>query len=435
MSRSTDRRVLFWALLSALCILQLAGSAPAPAAESALVRPAEGASVMPHCRFNSRTCKESGYHTGTDFDDNGTGRILAVADGPIAKIIRVEGDDDGLGNLVIQRIDTTQGPRYVLYGHLASISRTDGCLRAGELVGQMGMTGSDNVHLHVEIKTHPGHGDSTGQYYGYTPTPAENWGYEDPEAWFTSGRSTGTCGTPAGGVAMQQGQWWTRFGLTSGVGEIRAEFGAAGDQPRICRFEAGPPALTAFRPSTGIWQVRRSFTSGAPDTSFAFGAPGDRALCGDLLGTGRDVPVVFREATGQWFARLSPSTGSGDLSIAFAGPGDQAMLCDLEGLGRQVPVVYRGSVGRWFARRSWTSGAAELSWAFGSPGDVALCADVFGTGRDTPVVFRPATATFHARAGFSDGPGDYSWAVGYSSDVPMISDVNDDGRLDTVVAR
>ncbi|MEX0652206.1 MAG: M23 family metallopeptidase [Candidatus Paceibacterota bacterium] len=93
----------------------------------------------------------SGAHAGVDFVGNST--ILAAADG-IVYTVRTPNFNTGCGGQII--IWHIEKARFTAYCHLSSIDVEEGSLvRRGEVIGQMGDTGSGNwpVHLHFEVNS------------------------------------------------------------------------------------------------------------------------------------------------------------------------------------------------------------------------------------------------------------------------------------------
>jgi murein DD-endopeptidase MepM/ murein hydrolase activator NlpD len=99
--------------------------------------------------------KGYGYHTGLDYIGRDAGRglgssVLAIADGvvvdssPTVSLF-------GYGNLVM--IEHPQfGGLASRYAHLASRTVKKGdTVKAGQVVGTMGKSGTDNVHLHFDL--------------------------------------------------------------------------------------------------------------------------------------------------------------------------------------------------------------------------------------------------------------------------------------------
>ena len=93
----------------------------------------------------------SSMHTGQDFAAPYGTPIHAVGDG---KII-FAGWDGAYGNkIAIEHPDGT----VTWYGHMSSFVRTDGMVKAGDIIGRVGSTGnSTGCHVHLEVR--PGGGD------------------------------------------------------------------------------------------------------------------------------------------------------------------------------------------------------------------------------------------------------------------------------------
>lgn len=156
-------------------------------------------------------------HTGIDFAPNGNAtdlNVYAITDGTIMAVRQNDGNDHGMGATVIVE-HTLNGKRiYGVYAHLASINASvvQGThVRIGDTLGHVGnsaygcqtywkigtdgctSTGSDDIHLHFELKTKPvlenpegedacklPSSDATHACYGYTPTDPRDYGYLDP---------------------------------------------------------------------------------------------------------------------------------------------------------------------------------------------------------------------------------------------------------------
>lgn len=161
--------------------------------------PLNGGSIA--CVFNDTNCALAGsYHTGIDYHaTSGNTDILASNAGQIVVIQSNNGSDHGFGNAVIIKhnaYDPQGNPLtlYTQYGHLSSLISglyVGENVVKGQKLGVMGSTGYGQTyywgaipHLHFEIKysgvlNNP---SGSGQYWGYTPANAVNYGYIDP-AW------------------------------------------------------------------------------------------------------------------------------------------------------------------------------------------------------------------------------------------------------------
>jgi murein DD-endopeptidase MepM/ murein hydrolase activator NlpD len=87
-----------------------------------------------------------GGHAGLDIDGESGDRIIAARSGRVT----FAGDDgDGYGVKVLIR---HPGGYETLYSHLSTIAVTEGPIQRGDLVGEVGCTGScTGPHLHFEI--------------------------------------------------------------------------------------------------------------------------------------------------------------------------------------------------------------------------------------------------------------------------------------------
>ena len=178
-------------------------------------RPIGGASIV--CTFNDTQCAAPGkYHTAVDYGTAYGRTVSATNCGTVAAVTINGQSDSGMGNTVIvEHILTTGQKIYSLYAHLASI---DGAMKAGakitkgQRVGEMGGTGYGKsnhweVHLHFELKTAPVlHNPSgSGKYWGYTPSPAQNFGYLDPGEYIPDNPKYRAVCPDSGGIAVGQG--------------------------------------------------------------------------------------------------------------------------------------------------------------------------------------------------------------------------------------
>lgn len=93
----------------------------------------------------------SSAHTGQDFAAPAGTPVRAIGDGQIVSASY----DGAYGNkVVVLHEDGTE----TWYAHLASFARTDGAVKAGDILGGVGSTGnSTGDHLHLEVR--PGAGD------------------------------------------------------------------------------------------------------------------------------------------------------------------------------------------------------------------------------------------------------------------------------------
>ncbi len=195
-----------------LCLLPLLALLCASDAQAQQAKyfifPAFGGSVA--YPFNSTKAALVGsYHTGLDIYGPGyqSTYILASSVGTLHSVTINGQNDHGLGNCVILRhtvVVSSNGATatyYTLYAHLDAIAndlKAGGMtVKQGQIIGIMGSSGKGDryywgktPHLHFEVKTagvlhNPTNG---GPYWGYTPKPAQNYGYIDPAVvignWF-----------------------------------------------------------------------------------------------------------------------------------------------------------------------------------------------------------------------------------------------------------
>jgi len=181
-----------------LALLALVPPLPAQAAGPFFGLPVPEGTCHIGCNFDGLGCYEPGlYHSAVDYVPNaGAVNVLATADGTVAALFTINDPDaaqHGMGNAVVLRhLLASGGVVFSLYGHL---DHFDHAFHIGERVSQgapVGVMGGSGfgqptfwgTHVHFELKGAGVLGDpATGQYEGYTPTPAENWGYFDPNAY------------------------------------------------------------------------------------------------------------------------------------------------------------------------------------------------------------------------------------------------------------
>lgn len=154
---------------------------------------------VPNCRFNSTNCAKVGwYHAGIDIGGYGTTNpaVIASNDGYIYSITINGRNDHGMGNCIIIKhyvVTSADGtkvmPYYTMYAHMDTMKafKIDQQVWRGQSIGTVGGTGYGKPnywgkHLHFEVKSagvlnNPYGG---GPYWGYTPKPAQNYGYTDP---------------------------------------------------------------------------------------------------------------------------------------------------------------------------------------------------------------------------------------------------------------
>jgi murein DD-endopeptidase MepM/ murein hydrolase activator NlpD len=157
-------------------------------------RPVDGGQDAATCVFNDTHCaKEGWYHTAVDYVQlSGIGdNVFATSCGTVEAVVVNGRSDHGFGNCVILRHHLTDGNVvFSLYGHLSSVATGIGVgttVQRGQIIGQMGGTGYGEIHywskhLHFEMKNAPvlSNPSNGGPYWGYTPTPAQNYGYLPP---------------------------------------------------------------------------------------------------------------------------------------------------------------------------------------------------------------------------------------------------------------
>jgi murein DD-endopeptidase MepM/ murein hydrolase activator NlpD len=148
------------------------------------------------CGYSVKTCaNKNRYHAAVDYrPGQGPTSVHAANHGRVARIERM-GNDHGMGtNIILEHQLASGGRIYSSYSHLDSIEpglkRWD-IVAKGQKLGVMGGSGYGQpdywgVHLHFEIKDKPvPHSPSgEGEYWGYTPSNPDRYGYHDPNAYF-----------------------------------------------------------------------------------------------------------------------------------------------------------------------------------------------------------------------------------------------------------
>jgi murein DD-endopeptidase MepM/ murein hydrolase activator NlpD len=190
MTRSVCSRLWQIAIILGIGLLQVTvapGIAQAQVGEY-FQFPSWGGSVI-HPFDDLHDIHEGWYHTGWDIfgPGNKATYILTSAYGVVDSIT----NEHNMGNCIIIRhrvVINAKGATatyYTLYAHLATTSVKVGqSVSGGDIIGVMGSTGNVQypIHLHFEVKTVGTTGAPTlpNSYWGYTPQPAEGYGYIDP---------------------------------------------------------------------------------------------------------------------------------------------------------------------------------------------------------------------------------------------------------------
>ncbi|MEK8017395.1 MAG: S-layer homology domain-containing protein, partial [Candidatus Parabeggiatoa sp.] len=181
-------------------------------------------SQVPKCKYDKKTCaNKSRYHSGIDYW-NSLGTKIAPASkdvvvasnaGKIVHVEKMHAGDHGMGNnVIIEHTLESAKKIYSSYSHLASIDpkiQKDKMVSKGQKIGMMGSSGygvidcwnravpkgvswrncgkyspvRNNIHLHFEMKDGPvtKNPSGSGQYWGYMPSSANNYGYHDPNLY------------------------------------------------------------------------------------------------------------------------------------------------------------------------------------------------------------------------------------------------------------
>ena len=137
--------------------------------------------------FNEWAPLHDCYHPGWDYngpgggdDDRGTD-ILAVADGLVVDV-----NTTAWGNIIIEHL--YKGITvYSQYGHLDSVLVSEGqIVSKGQHIGELGDRGTDDAHLHWEIRESDHPDPRNAAYWNksafQSQATIENW-YEDPQWW------------------------------------------------------------------------------------------------------------------------------------------------------------------------------------------------------------------------------------------------------------
>jgi murein DD-endopeptidase MepM/ murein hydrolase activator NlpD len=107
--------------------------------------------------FDKGTYRKSyGTHTGLDYigtaKDRGLGDpVYAIADGVVTNSSPTL-SAFGYGNMIVINHPQFQGQTHSRYAHLQKrVVKLGARVRAGDIIGYMGTSGTDNVHLHFDI--------------------------------------------------------------------------------------------------------------------------------------------------------------------------------------------------------------------------------------------------------------------------------------------
>ncbi len=187
------RLVILIALLWLLPVVGLWAQIP----EFTFVEPVTMSEVhLGTCNFDEQGCYPV-HHTGIDYISNsGNPDVYATNAGTIALLVTNGIDDHNMGNVVIIEHTLLNGSTvYSLYAHLNSFENSlyvGKTVCKGEKIGVMGATGNGSgnswadIHLHFEMKDSPVlHNPSgSGTYWGYTPSSALNYGYQNPNNYY-----------------------------------------------------------------------------------------------------------------------------------------------------------------------------------------------------------------------------------------------------------
>lgn len=168
-----------------------------------------------------------GPHEGWDLNRKNTSGdqdcdtpLMAVADGTV---VHTSDSTKDYGKLLVLRVETPNGPRFVRYCHCNKTLVKSGLVRSGELIATMGDTGNSTAcHLHFDIFKI----DPTGKWRSFAKTKAEHTKmFEDPSIFFQTNV-----------LIDEMPQWLTallkedlRLDVTEAEGSVRARIGEIKD--------------------------------------------------------------------------------------------------------------------------------------------------------------------------------------------------------------
>jgi murein DD-endopeptidase MepM/ murein hydrolase activator NlpD len=97
------------------------------------------------------------YHLGVDFSTESEDKrdILSPCKGTLLYAGPTDGDPtDSLGNVVVIQYEWNGEPIYAVFAHLEKVvegKKEGDIISTGEVIGKMGQSGTDNIHLHLQV--------------------------------------------------------------------------------------------------------------------------------------------------------------------------------------------------------------------------------------------------------------------------------------------
>jgi hypothetical protein len=189
-----------------------------------------------------------------------------------------------------------------------------------------------------------------------------------------------------------------------------------------------------------VWRTGTFYTLRSSDNTFfaiQFGAAGDDPrICADYDGDGRADYAVYRAGANTSSPSFYYIQGSvrGFMGAQFGLGGDASMLADWDGDRLSDITVYRQSTGTFYGVKSSNQEFYAQQWGiFGT--DKVTTGDVDGDGKSDPLVYR----TMGADAGYwyalGSTQGFIAAKFGIASDTPVPADFDGDGKTDFAVYR
>lgn len=183
--------------MKALLLLLLAAAMIERNKDDLTFAPPTSTPAIATCGYGVKTCaNKNRHHAAIDYrGGDGPVSVHATNHGRVARIERMGWDDCGMGTNIILEHRLESGRRiYSSYSHLASIEpglRRGHLVAKGQKLGIMGGSGYGQpdywgIHLHFELKDKPVtyNPSGSGEYFGYTPSHPDRYGYHDPNAYF-----------------------------------------------------------------------------------------------------------------------------------------------------------------------------------------------------------------------------------------------------------
>jgi hypothetical protein len=263
---------------------------------------------------------------------------------------------------------------------------------------------------------------------------------------------TGAAAQPAASskpAIFDDGDWYLRFSLSTGVANSTFRYGRPGDVPVMGDWDGDGTDTVGVVRLTGsggtfqwTWFLRNANSGGtATVPAFVFGDVrfvavdqlGTIPVVGDWDGDGDDTVGVVQydgdlDGPIRWQLRNDNSAGPPQLAFVYSRGRDVPVTGDWDGDGDDTVGVVRGP-NSWLLRNSNTGGLANLSFAYGSGSllELPVVGDWDGNGTYTPAVLRNRPPTDES-GGFehwlfrnSNSTGGASGEITYGSDAFELS--------------